>query len=88
MIITVFTSPTCHFCHDVKKFFDDKKIAYTEISVTTPEARNQLIELSGQLGVPVTVFKKNEKDSGSVVVGYDPKNLTKLIESSSNSKTV
>jgi glutaredoxin len=49
-----------------KKFFGEKKLNYTEIDlVKEPDKVSELMEVSGQLGVPVIVI------DGSVIVGFD-----------------
>ena len=52
--VTIYTTPTCHFCHMAKDFFKEKNIAYTEYDVASNlEKRKEMMEKSGQLGVPV-----------------------------------
>ena len=52
--VTNYTTPTCHFCHMAKDFFKEKNIAYTEYDVASNlEKRKEMMEKSGQLGVPV-----------------------------------
>lgn len=64
--IEIYTSPTCHFCKDLKAFLDDRSITYTEYDVSADEEkRNELVERSKQLGVPV-IFIDDE-----MIVGFD-----------------
>lgn len=72
--VTIYSTPTCHFCHMAKDFFNEKGIQYTEYDVASDAAKRQeMIDLTGQLGVPVIVI------DGSVSVGYDRNRLaTKL----------
>lgn len=52
--VTIYTTPTCHFCHMAKDFFKEKNIAYAEHDVAKDlEKRKEMMEKSGQLGVPV-----------------------------------
>jgi len=72
--VTIYTTPTCHFCHAAKEFFKEKNIAYTEYDVLKDtEKRKEMIEKSGQMGVPV-IFVDSE-----MVVGFDQKKLEKLL---------
>ncbi len=65
-IITIYTTPTCHFCHMAKDFFNSKNIKYTEHDVVSDIAKRQeMIQLTGQLGVPVIVI------DGEPVVGFN-----------------
>lgn len=66
----VYTTKTCHFCKDVKNFLDENNIPYQTIDVgESASDRKDMIELSGQMGVPVTVI--NDK----VIVGFNKESL-------------
>ena len=62
--VTIYTTPTCHFCHGAKEFFKEHNIAYTEKNV---------VEKSGQMGVPVIDI------DGSLTVGFDEGKLRGLL---------
>ncbi|NCO62116.1 glutaredoxin family protein, partial [Candidatus Kaiserbacteria bacterium] len=52
--VTIFSTPTCHFCHLAKDFFTENNIAFTDNDVATDlTKRQEMIELTGQMGVPV-----------------------------------
>ena len=64
--VTIYTTPTCHFCQMAKEFFAEKNVAYTAHDVTVdPQKREEMIQMTGQLGVPVIVI------GDSVMVGFD-----------------
>jgi glutaredoxin 3 len=64
--VTIYTTPTCHFCHMAKEFFKEKSIAYTEHDVATNlEKRKEMMDRSGQLGVPV-IFVGDE-----MIIGFN-----------------
>lgn len=66
-MIKVFSSDSCGYCAKLKAYFDSKRIEYDVIDVTeSRDNYDKLIEVSGQTGIPVTVF-----DGGEVVVGFD-----------------
>lgn len=72
--VTVYTTPTCHFCHMAKKFFTEHKVPFTEHDVARDLVRRkEMIEKSGQMGVPV-IFVGNE-----LVVGFDEGRLRELL---------
>lgn len=51
--ITLYTTPTCPFCHRAKYLLDRKKVEYTEIDVSRSESlRAEMIERSGRRTVP------------------------------------
>lgn len=64
--VTIYSTPTCHFCKMAKDFFAEKGIQYTNYDVSTDAAkREEMIGMTGQLGVPVIVI------GDSVMVGFD-----------------
>ncbi len=64
--VTIYTTPTCHFCQMAKEFFAEKGIQYSAFDVTVDAAkREEMIELTGQLGVPVI------KIGEDIMVGFD-----------------
>ncbi len=43
--ITMYTTPTCGFCHMAKDYFDDNKIEFTQKDVAVDaEAQKEMIE--------------------------------------------
>ncbi len=73
--ITIFTTNTCTYCVQVKRWLASKGHAYDEVNLDEhPERQAEAFELSGALTVPVIVVTK-ENDNQEVVVGY---NLAKL----------
>jgi glutaredoxin 3 len=64
--VEIYSTPTCTYCQAAKKFFADNGVEYTEYDVSTDEAkRTEMIDKSGQMGVPVIVV------DGEMLVGYD-----------------
>lgn len=64
--VKVFSTPTCPWCHKAKEYFKSKKVKFKDIDVSSDEkARNEMIEKSGQMGVPVIFIGKK------VIVGFD-----------------
>ena len=72
--VTIYSTPTCHFCHAARDFFTANDVAFTDYNVGTDLAkRKEMIEKSGQMGVPV-ISVGNE-----VVVGFDEPRLRELL---------
>ncbi len=72
--VTVYSTPTCHFCKLAKDFFAEKNVEYTSYDVASDLAkRNEMIELTGQLGVPVIVI------DGEPTVGFDRERLAEKL---------
>lgn len=82
--ISIYTTNTCVYCVQVKKFLDNKGLTYKLINLDDePERTNELLELTGQLAVPVIVVaEENDKDAPKdVTVGWNPAKLTAAVAS-------
>ncbi len=52
--VTIYSTPTCHYCQMAKAYFKENNIAYTEHDVAgDAEQRKIMMDKSGQMGVPV-----------------------------------
>ena len=72
--VTIYSTPTCHFCHMAKDYFKANSITYQDFDVANnAEKRKEMMEKSGQLGVPVIVI------DNQVVVGFDKQRLSQLL---------
>lgn len=72
--VTIYSTPTCHFCQMSKEFFKEHGVNYTEYNVASDlEKRQEMIQKSGQMGVPV-IFVGNE-----MVIGFDQERLSDLL---------
>lgn len=72
--VTIYSTPTCHFCHAAKDFFNANKVQFTDYNVASDlEKRKEMIEKSGQMGVPVIDV------GGEIIVGFDEGRLKELL---------
>ncbi len=72
--VVIYSTPTCHFCKEAKSFFAEQKIEYTNYDVASDaKRRDEMINISGQMGVPVIVI------DGEVSVGFDKKDIAKKL---------
>jgi glutaredoxin 3 len=72
--ITIYSTPTCHFCQMTKEFLTEHNIPYTEYNVAADmERRQEMIEKSGQMGVPVITI------GDDLIVGFDKAKLSALV---------
>ena len=72
--VTVYSTPTCPYCHQAKDYLTQKGVAFADLNVATDlEARNEMVRKSGQLGVPVI-----EVD-GQVIIGFNRTKLDELL---------
>jgi len=77
--VKIYTTPTCPWCQRVKEYFKQHKVKYTEVNVAEDEkARNELIEKSGQMGVPVIEVEKGD-DEPVIIVGFDQEALQEAL---------
>ncbi len=72
--ITMYSTPTCHFCHMAEDYFKSKDIEYTKHDVAEDaEKRAEMMELTGQMGVPVI------KIGDEVVIGFNQAKIEELL---------
>ncbi len=77
--ITIYTASTCAHCVMVKKFLAIKGQKYDEVNLDDyPERRQEAVDLSGAMTVPITVIENGDgiKD---VTVGYNPTQLASAL---------
>lgn len=73
-VVTIYSTPSCHFCHMAKEFFKEKNVTYTEYDVASDvEKRREMVEKSGQMGVPVILI------GDELTVGFDKPKIVKLL---------
>lgn len=73
--ITIYSTPTCHFCHMAKDYFANNHIQFTDYNVATDmQKRQEMFQKSGQMGVPVIDV------GGEIIVGFQEDRLKKLLE--------
>ncbi|MDB5164193.1 MAG: YruB family glutaredoxin [Candidatus Saccharibacteria bacterium] len=65
-MVTIYTTPTCVFCHAAKEYFKSRKVEYEEKDASTDRTAAQWIwDHTGQLGVPVIDI------DGNLIIGFD-----------------
>ncbi|HEY4494332.1 MAG TPA: glutaredoxin family protein [Candidatus Paceibacterota bacterium] len=72
--VTIYTTPSCHFCHMAKEYFKANNVAYTEHDVASDVVqRKEMIDKSGQMGVPVIII------DSELIVGFNKPLISKLL---------
>lgn len=72
--ITIYSTPVCHYCNLAKEFFTANNIVYTEYNVGTDlEKRKEMIEMTGQMGVPVI------RVGDDITVGFQESHMRQLL---------
>jgi glutaredoxin 3 len=81
MRVDIYTTPTCGYCHQVKRFFTERGVRYFEYDVSRDQdAAERMMNLTGQMGVPVIVI------DGQVVVGFDRMRIESLLTGSGSGR--
>lgn len=72
--VSIYSTPTCTYCAMAKNFFKANGIQYEEFDVAADTVKRQeMIERSGQMGVPVIDI------DGQLMVGYSEEKLKELL---------
>jgi len=73
--IRIFSTPSCPYCVTLKEYLKEKEFEYEDINVAEDkEAAKEMIEKSGQMGVPVSEIK------GEIIIGFDKVKINKILE--------
>lgn len=72
--VTIYSTPTCHFCHMAKDFFTEKGVSFTDYDVASDlEKRQEMISKSGQMGVPVILI------GDEMIIGFDQERIASTL---------
>lgn len=72
--VSIYTTPTCGYCKLAKEFFTANNVPFSEYNVGTDlEKRKEMVEKSGQMGVPV-IFVDND-----MIIGFNKPRLSELL---------
>ena len=72
--ITIYSTPSCHFCHMTKDYLTEHNIAFTDVDVASDAAKRQeMVEKSGQMGVPVILIGEE------LIIGFDKRRIDELL---------
>ncbi len=74
MNVKIYSTPTCGYCNMAKEFFKENKVEFEEYNVAVDaEKRNEMVEKTGQMGVPVIDV------DGELMIGFDKATLSNLL---------
>ncbi len=72
--VIVFSTPTCSFCNQAKRYFRERGIKFKDVDVSRDRAAaRDMVRRSGQQGVPVIDI------GGRIVVGFDRPKINQLL---------
>jgi len=76
--VIIYSTKTCGYCRSEKEYLDSKEIEYEEIDVGVDQDKaREMIEKSGQMGVPVTIIGEGKEEE--LIVGFDKERINKLL---------
>ena len=74
-MVKIFSTPACVYCITLKKFLKEHNIEYEDNDVgQDKDALKEMIEKSGQMGVPVTEI------DGQIIVGFNKEKISELLK--------
>ena len=74
MAVSVYSTPTCSYCTQVKNYFRERGVKFTDYNVARDERKSEeMVHKSRQTSVPVIDF------NGAIIVGFDRNRLDGLI---------
>lgn len=72
--VTVYSTPTCPYCHQAKDYLKEKGVEFEDINVAEDKAKaKEMIEKSGQMGVPVLEI------GDTIIIGFDREAIDKAL---------
>lgn len=64
--VTIYSTPSCGYCHMAKDYFKEEGIEYEEKDVSVDEeARKEMVSKTNQMGVPVIEIEED------IVIGFN-----------------
>lgn len=73
--VKLYTTPTCHNCHEIKAYLKEKNVGFEEIDIASnEEARNMIIEKTGHIGAPIVQI------GDEFIFGFDRKKMDSLLK--------
>ncbi len=72
--VVMFSTPTCSFCNQAKRYLREKNIRFTEVDVSRDfNAARDLQRMTGQTGVPVILINNRP------IVGFDKPRINQML---------
>lgn len=72
--VVIYSTPTCHYCNMTKEFLKENNVEYVDYNVAEDtEKRAEMIEKSGQMGVPVIMIQDE------MMIGFNEEKLKELL---------
>ncbi len=73
-MITIYSTPTCVYCKNLKEYLSSKNVEFKDIDVSKDEKElEKMVAISGQMGVPVVDI------DGNIIIGFDRQKIDQLL---------
>ena len=73
--VTLYTTPSCQYCEQAKEYMKEHDIDYKYYDVSEDtDRRKEMIEKSGQMGVPVIEL------GDELMVGFDEERFEDMVQ--------
>ncbi len=73
--VIIYTTSWCPFCENTKEYLTKKGVPFEEKNVELDlKAREEMIQKSGQLGVPVIEI------DNKIIIGFSPEEIDRALE--------
>ncbi len=78
--VTIYTTPDCQFCRELRDFLNERQISYIEHNVIDqPDRLSEMRKLTGgSASVPVIVTNRMQPDQ-NVFIGFDSTSLERAL---------
>lgn len=72
--IIVFSTPTCTYCTQAKRYLREKNIRFTDVDVSRDQsAARDMMRRTGQMGVPVILIDNKP------ILGFDRNKINQML---------
>lgn len=77
--VKMYKTTTCPYCKMESEYLNSKGIKFEEIYVDQdPKAAEEMVKISGQMGVPFTIITKDD-GSQVTVLGFDKDKINQAL---------
>lgn len=74
MVVTVYTTPTCPYCHMAKDYLANRKVEFKEVDVAQNQAEGmKMMQATGETGVPQINI------NGQWILGFDRPSIDRAL---------
>lgn len=80
MRVTLYSTTTCPYCKMEREYLQSKGIAFEDILVDQDaKAAEEMVKISGQMGVPFTVIRDDQGQVKETILGFDKEQLNQVL---------